>query len=354
MKVLLLSRYSRLGASSRLRSFQYLPYLESQGITVTPAPFFADKYLDNLYAGRRRHLKPIFRSYLQRLRYLLQSFYFDLLWIEYELLPWLPAWGEAFLASLHIPYVVEYDDAIFHRYDMHQNSLVRMCYRNKVRSIMRRAALVIVGNDYLAEYAQQAGAKQVKYLPTVVDLERYCTTLKAANGVFSIGWIGTPVTAHYLSLVSSALVEVCRGCHSRLIVIGCDKFQLDGVLVETRSWSEETEVADIQSFDVGIMPLLDGPWERGKCGYKIIQYMACSKPAIASPVGVNQHIIEDGINGFLAKDTDDWIRFLSVLRDNHSLRESMGRNSRMKVEKEYSLQVAAPRLASLLYSVADN
>jgi glycosyltransferase involved in cell wall biosynthesis len=120
--------------------------------------------------------------------------------------------------------------------------------------------------------------------------------------------------------------------------------------VETRSWSEETEVKEIQGFDVGIMPLPDEPWERGKCGYKIIQYMACGKPTVASPVGVNQHIIAEGVDGFLAATPVQWVQALRTLRHDHGLRGRMGKAARRKVEREYSLQVTAPRLASLLRS----
>jgi glycosyltransferase involved in cell wall biosynthesis len=121
--------------------------------------------------------------------------------------------------------------------------------------------------------------------------------------------------------------------------------------MEFREWSEETEVSDINTFDIGIMPLIDGLWERGKCGYKIVQYMACSIPTVASPVGINQQIIDNGQNGFLASSTSEWINALKILRDDKLLRVDMGKRARSKVEKEYSLQVTAPRFVSLLRDV---
>ena len=111
MKCLLLSRYSRLGASSRVRSYQYLPYLEAHGINVSVAPLLGDTYIRNLYAGRPADWATVVASYYRRIRHLFESWRFDLVWIEYELLPWLPAWGEFLLAFLRIPYVVDYDDA---------------------------------------------------------------------------------------------------------------------------------------------------------------------------------------------------------------------------------------------------
>src|SRR5205823_11128976 len=126
LKVLLLTRYGRLGASSRLRAYQYLPYLRSQGFQITTMPFFGDYYQYDLYAGRPRRWWRIAEAYAFRLLQLARSTSFDLVWIEYELFPWLPALGERLLTGLRIPYVVDYDDAIYHRYQLHRNSLVRV------------------------------------------------------------------------------------------------------------------------------------------------------------------------------------------------------------------------------------
>lgn len=353
MRVLLLSRYGRLAASSRIRSYQYIPYLEARGVNVTVSPLLGDGYVRDLYAGRRKRVGAILEAYLRRLGHLLKSHHFDLLWIEKELLPWLPAWGEMVLEHRGIPYVVDYDDAVFHRYDLHPKSLVRSLLGRKIDAVMRRAALVVVGNDYLADRAMRAGAKRVEYLPSVVDLDRYRVAPRIQDGVFTVGWIGSPGTSRYLSVVRSALAQVLKNSGARLVLVGSGKVQLEGVPVVTRPWSEATEVTDIQSFDVGVMPLPDEPWERGKSGYKLIQYMACSLPVVASPVGVNQQIIEDGVNGFLADSPAEWAHALLSLRDNPDLRTRMGRAGRLKVEAEYCLQATGPRLVSLLRRVVE-
>jgi len=350
MKILLLSRYSQLGASSRIRTYQYLPYLNAHGVDVTVVPFFGDNYLKGLYTDRNMSLRDILGSYVRRLSYIFSCYSYDLLWIEYELLPWLPAWGEDLLRGLGIPYVVDYDDAIFHNYELHSSRIVRYMLGNKIDLVMRRAALVTVGNHYLAERAWRAGAKQVEYLPTVVDLEKYYVAPHAKNEVFRIGWIGSPTTAKYLYMVLPALKEICKD-NAKLILVGSGQIDFDGVSTEIRTWSEKSEVSDVQNFDVGIMPLHDEPWARGKCGYKIIQYMACGKPVVASPVGINRQIVEEGKDGFLATDTATWVRALNILRDNHGLREIMGQNGREKVEKQYCVQITAPRLLSLLKAV---
>ena len=185
-----------------------------------------------------------------------------------------------------------------------------------------------------------------------VDLARYPRAVPAENELFTVGWIGTPVTAKYVRLVESALLELRKGGDLRVVLVGPSWVELRGLTVELRTWSEETEATEIGSFDVGIMPLPDEPWERGKCGYKLIQYMACSRPVVASPVGVNRRIVEEGVNGFLATTTEDWIRGLATLRRDPPTRQRMGEAGRRKVEMEYCTQVTAPRLAALLRSAA--
>ena len=351
MKILLLSRYSHLGASSRVRFYQYLPYLKTQGIHVTVANLVGNDYIEDLYAGRRKRFAAIISAYIRRVGYLLKSNRYDLLWVEYEILPWLPAWGEALLYHLGIPYVVDYDDAVFHRYNMHSRAMVRVLLGSKIDAVMRHAELVIVGNEYLGDCARKADAKRVECIPSVIDLNRYNLTLQHKNPVFTIGWIGSPVTAKYLNLIKPAIIQFYKEGNSALSLVGGGHVELDELPVRIIPWSEKTEVADIWDFDVGIMPLPDSPWERGKCGYKLIQYMACGKPVVASPVGANTEIVEHGVNGFLAESAEEWLEALTVLRDDPDLRKKMGTEGRRIVERKYCLQVTAPLLVSLLMSV---
>lgn len=348
MRVLLLTRYSRAAASSRLRAMQYLPWLEAAGVEVVSLPLLGDDYVQKLYregSGRSLSLLP---AYWRRLRILLSARHFDLLWIEKELFPWLPALAEILLGACRIPYVVDYDDALFHRYDLHPRSWVRALLAGKIDRVMRHAALVVAGNDYIAARARQAGARRVEILPTSVDLARYAMEPRGSDGPFTIGWIGTPVTAKYLSLLEPVLAGLSRESDVRIMIVGGGEAALAGVAAERRPWREEKEAADIRQFDVGIMPLPDEPWERGKCGYKLIQYMACGKPVIASPVGVNRHIVVPGENGFLAASHEEWLEALRQLRADPLLRQRMGLAGRAEVERCYSLQVNAPKLLQWL------
>ncbi|OEU47122.1 MAG: glycosyl transferase family 1 [Desulfobulbaceae bacterium S5133MH15] len=354
MKVLLSSRYSRVGASSRLRSYQYLPYLEEHGIDVTVFPLLGDDYLACLYSNNRKDLRSVAFSCLRRCCNLLKSRSFDLVWIEKEAFPWLPAWAEIALSRFGIPYIVDYDDAIFHRYDQNLRKVVRTFLGNKIAMIMRHADAVIVGNNYLAEYAVCAGAQRVEFIPTVIDLNRYSIKERTKAVELRVGWIGSPQTAKYLNLVKPAIRRLYNEGNVSFSLVGSGQIDTDGVPMSILPWSEETEVDHIQDFDIGIMPLPDSPWERGKCGYKLIQYMACGKPVVASSVGANRKIVEHGVNGFLAGPTEEWLQALTVLRDNPDLREKMGTAGRKKVEEKYCIQVTARRLLSIIQSVGKN
>lgn len=347
MKVLLLSRYGRLGASSRVRSLQYLPYLESKGWQVDVSPLFSNTYLHALYNNQSRG-GHVAAGYWRRIQALVQAKKYDLLWIEKEIFPFMPALAERLLVNARLPYVVDYDDALFHRYDEHPNWFVRTFLGNKIDAVMRHAALVIAGNEYLAERARSAGARSVAIVPTVVDLKRYNIARREGGHSLVVGWIGSPATSRYLTVVASAFESLTRDCEVRFVAVGANEEAVQNLSVEVWPWSEETEVKSIQAFDIGIMPLVDSPWERGKCGYKLIQYMACGIPVVASPVGVNRQIVEYGVNGFLAKDSQDWEQALRRLLDDSDLRRRMGIKGRERVEDWYSLQVQAPRLEELI------
>lgn len=349
LKVLALTRYGRAGASSRIRFLQFLPHLEQHGVFVDIAPLLRDTYLTRLYAGAGRAITEIAIDYLRRILHLFKVKQYDLLWIEKELFPDLPSWVETWLNRLGIRYVVDYDDAIFHNYDLSRNPL-RRCLAEKIDSVMRSASVVVCGNRYLADKAQLAGSKAVEILPTVVDLDRYSVRPAESSSFLTIGWIGSPATAKYLSLVAPSLRLLAEKFPLKLCVIGA-KAEVDGVEVVSRQWSELSEVRDIQSFDIGIMPLEDSPWERGKCGYKLIQYMACGIPVVGSPIGVNQEIVRHGENGYLASTPDEWVAALSDLIADSARRNHMGTVGRRLVEQEYCVQVVAPKLAEVFSRV---
>lgn len=338
-RVLVLTKYARKGASSRLRTFQYLPFLEDHGWEFTVKPLFDEVYLDSLYSGQGRSRSGLVLAYLRRLFVLLGFWRYRLIWAEKELFPYMPAWVEVLLAKAGVRYVVDYDDAIFHNYDLARNKWVRRLLGRKIDSVMHHAACVIAGNEYLAERARAAGAKRVVVIPTVVDHRRYDARQKSREPL-TVGWIGSPTTQRYVENLLPAFQALAQQQAFRLLLVGATAdivARLPGIDVDVQPWSEDTEAALIQEMDIGIMPLEDGPWEKGKCGYKLIQYMASAVPVIASPVGVNPSIVESARCGMLADDIDDWTQSFTRLIENKSLREQLGASGRRAVKDRYSI-----------------
>jgi glycosyltransferase involved in cell wall biosynthesis len=348
VKILLLARYGARGASSRVRFYQYLPALRAAGHVVDVAPFFDDGYLDRLYAGRPRAWPNIAKSYWRRLGATTRAARADLIWLEGEILPWAPAWLEGALALAKVPCVVDYDDAAFHRYDRHPRAAVRALLGRKIDAVMRRATLVVAGNAYIADRARRAGARRVERLPSVVDTDRFVPGAADGARPFTLGWIGTPSTQGYLAPLEDALSAFCAETGARVVLVGPRAGAVTRPGWETRPWTEDNEVAEIQKFDVGLMPLPDDPWTRGKCGYKLIQYGACGVPVVASPVGANIEIVAPGETGFLAADPAAWTDALRRLGRDPALRERLGRAGRDRVVERYSLRAATPVLLRLL------
>lgn len=354
LRVLTLTRYGALGASSRLRFMQYFPGLQCSGIDITQQAFFDDEALLHRYRHGRYGLIALLRRYIQRIVTLLRCRQFDLLWIEKEALPWLPVWVE-FALFRRVPFVLDFDDAVFHNYDRHRFSLVRWIYGKRLDHLMAKAACVVAGNRYLAQRAHNASATSVELIPTVIDLNRYPLSLSdsrsSAGRLPRIVWIGSPSTVCYLDALAEVLLEVAKVQPFELHVIGGIP-AMTGIDVQLVSWSEATEVDAIAQCDIGIMPLPDSPFERGKCGYKLIQYMACGLPVVASPVGVNSEIVRHGENGFLADMKAQWITSLAQLLCEPDLRTTMGQRGRLFVETQYCLQVTDTKVESVLKTAA--
>ena len=191
MKVLLFSKYSRKGASSRLRSLQYIPSLELYDMQITVSSLFSDAYLNGFYGNNRKSFFFVFLAYLRRLVALIGVFKYDVIWIEKEIFPYIPSLAERMLKLIGKPYIVDYDDAIFHNYDSSSYFLVRLLLGTNIDSVMRNSSCVIAGNQYLADRAIAAGASKVQIIPTVVDHARYAQRLWSAPVslmVLCCGW----------------------------------------------------------------------------------------------------------------------------------------------------------------------
>lgn len=347
MKVLALTKYSYEGPSSRYRFYNYRECFQQKSIDLVIHPLFTHAYFDAVTSVAKRFVVLI--AYLKRLFSLLCILFckkrYDLLLIEYELFPYFPAFFEWLLHKRGVKYIVDYDDAIFHKYDMSESRAVKFLLRNKIAKVIRYAEHVIVCNAYLERYAKQYNANILR-LPTVVLLDRYKERMQQlthkVDNDFTIGWIGSKSTSRYILDILPALQQMMNK-HNNVYVklVGFDKKLLSDKFLEKYplkvvEWSEEREIDEILSFDVGIMPLHDDPWSRGKCGFKLVQYMSCKKPVIASPVGMNSLLVDEGENGFLAANVDEWKRAFERLYEDHALREMMAEKNFQKIASEFN------------------
>lgn len=267
-------------------------------------------------------------------------FRYEKLVIEYEIFPYLPAFAEYFLWMFGVKYIADYDDAIFHNYDLSHNKIIRKVLSNKIGYVMKYSQTVTAGNSYLKKYAKNAGARDIVVLPTVIDIERYVKKkYDETNRPLVIGWIGSPSTFKYMKNILPVLEEISKVYAIELRIIGA-KAKIESTYpVHLIKWTEDSEAEEIRKFDVGIMPLEDTPWEKGKCGYKLIQYMATGIPVIASSIGVNTEIVQHGKNGYLVHNHDEWREAIVSFINNRKIISSFGNVSRKTVEDKYNLNI---------------
>lgn len=357
MRIVFFTRYGTLGASSRYRFYQYKNFFESLGIECNYRPLFNNSILASRYRHGTKSIWQNVSAIADRSRDIFRIGNADLIVLQGEFLPYCPPIFERLMALQGIPYAVDFDDAIHHYYDQSSNWVIRKALGKKIKSVVRHAACVVVGNKYLANYATNATAKRTEIVPTVIDLDKYPLTRPSSNTneKFRIGWIGSPGSSRYLASINQPISELVSEYECVISLVGAGHDHGFGnISPELRVWADETEVSDIKTFDVGIMPLPNDDWAKGKCGFKLIQYMACGKPVIASPVGANCDIVDHGVNGFLAETPEEWVNAVRTLIMNPHLARKMGNAGRKMVEQKYCLQVTAPRLAEIFKRCIDN
>lgn len=340
--------YGPLAASTRYRLGQYVPGLASQGIDMKICHLLSDDYLRRHFGGGAPSVISMLHSGLSRFADLCSQFDYDAIMLHCELYPLLPGWLES--ALLRQPYLYDFDDAFYLKYRSKRFNWASPLLGGKFDTVMARATAVTAGNHVLGQYASQFNAN-THCLPTVVDTVRYLPRRVSRSAMFTVGWIGSPSTAPYLSELVAPLSAIGQEGPVRFIVIGGKAPTIPNVEVVEIEWQEHTEVDLINSFDVGVMPLPDDDWARGKCAFKLIQYMACAVPVVASPVGANVDVVNVEC-GLLAATHQDWEAALRTLRDQPVKRAEMGQAGRARVVQHYSLQRNLPALASIIREVA--
>lgn len=341
MKILFLPKYSYSGASSRYRTHQFIPFFRKEGIICDVKSFFDDEHINTINKSMRGLSLRLLFFILRRIKILLKVKKYDLLFIEKEIIPYFPPIIEFILQLFGVKYILDYDDAIFHNYNKTKNIFIRIFLKNKINSIIKKASYIIVGNTYLENYALKFN-KRVAKIPTVIDLNKYKldTEIKKNEG-FIIGWVGSYYSSKYFVSIIEALqlFEKKYKCEIRLIGFNKNLLTKDIKLpINVIKWNKYSEIKEIQKFTVGIAPLLDSPFARGKCAFKSVQYMACKLPVITTPIGANGEIIKHNINGFYANTKEEWFKYIEYLYQNPDVVNEFGERNRKLIEKEYSVQ----------------
>ena len=350
MRIFFFTKYGRKGASSRYRTHQFLEFYRNAGVRTRCFPLFPDRYLEDLYEGEKSSDR-ISDIYWRRWRDMKWVGDCDLVVVEKEFFPFLPAFCErkAFQSVRHI--LLDFDDAIFFKYRYHPRITVRWLLGKKLDRLMAWSDGVIGGNRFLSEYASQY-APRTWVVPTSVDTDKYLVHDHDHGGLVTLGWIGTPITAKYLNLIRGPIEKLAREIPIRFIVIGTKAPEWDGVEVLSYPWSEEKEADWIRWMDIGLMPLEDTPWEKGKCGLKLLQYMAARVVPVGSNVGANRDIITPGTDGYLCGTEDEWLACLLALARDPDRRVRIGEAARRKILEEYSLKKAGHKLLQIYREVA--
>jgi glycosyltransferase involved in cell wall biosynthesis len=341
----------------RYRLEQWEPLLRERGVDITFASF-EDEDLHALLYKRGmmgKKLRLVTRGLGRRLSLVRKAKQYDLVYILREAALLGPPVFERLIAQSGVPVVFDFDDAIFVSYRSPSNGyLSYLKFASKTKTICRIASHVMVGNPYLAEYALQVNDR-VTVIPTTIDTEKYrVPERREKTGPPVIGWTGSYSTVQHLDTMRGALKKLAEKEPFRLRVIGTPSYECAPVDVEAMPWRAETELEDLSEIDIGMMPLPDDRWSKGKCGLKALQFMALGIPTICSPVGVNTDIIQDDQNGFIAGTEDEWVEKLSRLLRSAELRRRLGDAGRATVEEQYSAITQTPRVYEIFKSVLRN
>jgi len=346
MKVLFLTSGTEVVASSRTRGYQYLPYLRTAGIQCYIVPVGAK--ITNVGVHRIwKFIKRRIRHTAIALKVIVLSVWCNIVFIQKCLLP---ICFQNLIRLLNKHIIFDFDDALYALPQDRMNSKVKTVTK-RLAHIIRISKSVIVANDFTKQYALQFN-KNISIITGPIDCKKYFPSEKCERRNLVIGWIGSSATTAYLALVLNVLKKIKKNYPDITIeLIGASKVLIEDANVRIKKWALDTEVTYLQNFDIGIMPLPDNEWTRGKGGYKLLQYMAVGIPCVASPVGVNAKLIREGINGYLANSENEWYKKLEVLIKNETLRESMGKNGRKIAETQYSFEVSVPKLIKLIKEV---
>ena len=340
----------------RYRLEQWDPFLRERGVEIRYEAFESPELHGIVYKPGQigQKLKLVSQALRRRSALLSKVRDYDVIYVFREAALLGPPLFERWIHQKGVPIVFDFDDAIFVSYKSPSNGyLSYLKFAAKTKTNCRLAAHVMVGNPYLADYARQVN-QRVTIVPTTIDTEKYQPRRSTnSSGPLVIGWTGSYSTVQHLDTLRGGLEKLAARESFRLRVIGTPSYQIEGVNVEAMNWRSETELEDLSAIDIGVMPLPDDKWSKGKCGLKALQFMALGIPTVCSPVGVNTDIIQDNVNGLIAGSEEEWVEKLSLLLRSPELRHRLGQAGRRTVEQKYSAVAQAPRVFEVLQSVVN-
>ncbi|TAN62771.1 glycosyltransferase [bacterium] len=354
MGILFWVPYPRQGASNRYRVEQFLPFLKER-YKVRLRPFWSEPAYKILYE-KGRHLRKIFYfalGFLSRISDLICISRFDIVFIHREACPIGGAFFETLAARAGRPIVFDFDDAIYLASSSRCNNFIEKLKRpGKVESIIKKSSVVIAGNNYLADFSRRFN-HNTWVIPTCIDTGKYRLYEKEVKEEVVIGWVGSITTLDFLRPMENTFRRLsAKFANLKFKVVG-GHFSLDGLSnITSVVWSEPGEKSELLSLDIGIMPMPDNEWTKGKCGFKAILYMSMGLPCVCADVGANKDIIEDGLNGYLASSEEEWVSKLSLLVESAELRRKIGAAGRKTAEERFSLKANTPKFLAVIQSVA--
>jgi len=344
------SKYSHIGPSSRERIYCYIESLKKSGFEVKINYLLGEYYFNYLNKEKNNLFDKIliafylFFRYVNRMFFLIKARKIDVIIIEQELLPFINFYLEKFLIEKLVGIKnkkigIEFDDAIY--LTKHKTQ--------KIPKLLKFVNFAIVGNKNLKKYANEYNSK-IFEIPTGVDIIDTSLTANIKKNVI-IGWTGLAYNLKYLETILKILAQLQKEYQIEIIIV-CNKIpKIENLKFKFVQWSEIVETEILNEIDIGVMPLANDEWCAGKCGYKLLRYMACGKSSVASAVGVNIEIIKNGENGFLAATDKEWYDSLRLLIENKELREKIGKNARLTVEQKYSKKIIFEKLLKTLNEI---
>ena len=351
IKIRAYTKYELLGASSRYRTIQFISRLEKNNIVLDQSYLFSDKYLNQKHSSKPYLMTAIY-CYLRRLTiFVADLFRYKNFFIEKEIFPYLPPFTEIILKLLRKRYILDYDDAVWLN-QMDRISYLKPINRWKYLWIAKNSIHITVGSTALFNFMKELN-KKTTLIPTVIDKDKYKPRSKFDNKEFVIGWIGSNSTSHHLLEVNNVLHTLQARYPNiiiRLVGFDCRLKNLLKFKAEVVKWESRKEIDLIQSFDVGIMPLKRGDYEKFKCSFKIIQYFGNGIPAVATKIGNNLSVIKQGYNGFLCSEPDHWISSLEFYILNPKKRLLHGNAAYNLIEGKFNTEVQTERLTKIFCS----